>query len=766
MKSLKIFLFNLFILFVLFGSVSSASAYTVTFNKTGTGTGIIKNTNGSLNCGTICSKDYLAGTGDGFNDYPDYGSVFKGWSGDMTGGSFFSIVSGTHNYDITATFDKGGVPIISTLTDVSNPIYGSSIAISAPGSFANGYPFVEKGLVWGTSSGPTVALSTKTVRGVISNYYGSLNGYSDGITGLSPNTTYYVRAYAKNDFGVGYSNEIIVKTGQPDIVVGDFLCKDANGNNTCTSTNKNGVGSFSVRIKNDGINNTPNTSIESRIEYASKPDGAGTRYTDYGPVNPTSGNPLLYKTGYEYVNSGTSNWSGFKPIGARHDTVSFKVCTDISGKVDESDESNNCSPWQNVYIKLAPGVSITASPSSGAPGMTSSIKWNVYNDPESCVATGDWSGSKAFSGTETVGPLNEARVYNYTLICSNPDGDSDPGTATVTITAPIVKLPDLIISSGVVPTSALVNTATTYSAIVKNKGEGTTGASFVNLFQTATDITNLMSPVGLKDYATTSMDTLEAGATANTSKSITFSSVGTYYVRACADKSSAGDTGKIKESDEDRNCSEWTPVTVSADAFIDLVVSNVTPKSAIINKSTTFSADVKNLGNTSTGKDFKNFFQIATGPNGTGGIIDKTATTMEKLFAGGTKTATVNHTFTANGTYYVRACADKSSSVDTGVIDESNEDNNCSGVWEAVIVDDGSKCNDEDAANYKLPGKCFYGSNLCIDPTSKNYGSPLPCDASGNAEGTCFDKIKNNNEVDIDCGGRCPKCGGIKYIEI
>jgi hypothetical protein len=61
------------------------------------------------------------------------------------------------------------------------------------------------------------------------------------------------------------------------------------------------------------------------------------------------------------------------------------------------------------------------------------------------------------------------------------------------------------------------------------------------------------------------------------------------------------------------------------------------------------------------------------------------------LSAGGTGTATSpSYTFSSAGTYYVRACADKTNSASSGSITESNESNNCSGSWSSVTVGSGS----------------------------------------------------------------------------
>lgn len=409
----------------------------------------------------------------------------------------------------------------------------------------------------------------------------------------------------------------------------------------------------------------------------------------------------------------------------------------------------------------------------------------------------------AGSSREVIIPLNLECGYSFFKVCVDDDtgnskfsrryglsyyiaetnevnncspGDWENNKVEVTCPQPEkIVLPDLIVSSSVTPTSAVVDVPTVYSATIKNKGESTTGASFANFFQSATDVTDLMNPIGVKDYdAVSTMNTLISNAEAvTTSKSITFPKEGTYYIRACADKSSSGDMGDIKESDEDHNCSAWTPVIVSATGFIDLIVfSEVTPSSAVLNTSTTFSATIKNIGNISTGKDFNNFFQIATNPNDVTTIIDKTFSGMTKLAANGVGVAKVNHKFETIGRYYIRVCADKSSRGDTGLIDESDEDHNCSSEWSSITVADASTlCLDFDAVNYgkKLP--CFSDPKLCADEADPNYAkAPCPCElpkfidaktglctdpSEDEDPGTCFDGKINGNETDTDCGGRC-----------
>jgi hypothetical protein len=99
---------------------------------------------------------------------------------------------------------------VNSVPKISNPYYSSittnSLYFSSSVSDDGGLAVTEKGIVWSTSTNPTTSLSSKFVTTTnSSSIYNSING-------LTPNTTYYIKAYATNALGTSYGNEISITT--------------------------------------------------------------------------------------------------------------------------------------------------------------------------------------------------------------------------------------------------------------------------------------------------------------------------------------------------------------------------------------------------------------------------------------------------------------------------------------------------------------------------------------------------------------------------
>ncbi|MCK9638833.1 MAG: choice-of-anchor D domain-containing protein [Prolixibacteraceae bacterium] len=138
---------------------------------------------------------------------------------DGTGtGSFSDLISGlspgtTYNVRAYATNSAGtsyGANIQFTTYSLATVVSISATASENPSTTATGKGNVtsdggttvtEKGFCWGLSANPTVG-DARTTEGT------GIGNFSDIITGLTPGTTYHVRAYAINAVGTSYGADL------------------------------------------------------------------------------------------------------------------------------------------------------------------------------------------------------------------------------------------------------------------------------------------------------------------------------------------------------------------------------------------------------------------------------------------------------------------------------------------------------------------------------------------------------------------------------
>lgn len=295
-------------------------------------------------------------------------------------------------------------------------------------------------------------------------------------------------------------------------------------------------------------------------------------------------------------------------------------------------------------------------------------------------------------------------------------------TSTLQCVSNSTPLSDLT-ALGINPTGAFLNSPRSFTSTVINNGDVSTGAKpFYTLFQVGIDQSaggGGGGGVGLNNnkrsnsfwnfifsktqkvsaapeytiignYPTASAITdLGVGEISNvTSPNINFSSVGTYYMRACADKNSQSDIfGVITESDENNNCGDWVPVSVTPvppvpapdlTAYVPSTTAGIGGTQPLtytttVGKTLTFYSTISNEGSLTTGKSFQNSFQIQSD------ITQYIATPnpMPALANGAMATASKAIKFSNVGTYKIRACADIPP-INPGVVSESDENNNCS----------------------------------------------------------------------------------------
>lgn len=117
-------------------------------------------------------------------------------------------------YGATRTFTTSAATIPTGIITIGASSITQNTA-SSGGTITSdgGAPITMKGVCWSsTSTMPTISNSN-------TNNGSGTNSYSSSLTGLTANTTYYVRAYAINSMGIAYGNTISFTT-LPNLAVG------------------------------------------------------------------------------------------------------------------------------------------------------------------------------------------------------------------------------------------------------------------------------------------------------------------------------------------------------------------------------------------------------------------------------------------------------------------------------------------------------------------------------------------------------------------
>jgi len=233
--------------------------------------------------------------------------------------------------------------------------------------------------------------------------------------------------------------------------------------------------------------------------------------------------------------------------------------------------------------------------------------------------------------------------------------------------------PDLVVD-GVSNPPAVGNRGDSFSVTdnTRNQGFGFINPS-VNRYYLSTDTTK-----GAGDTLLTgsrSVPALGPGASSSGSTTVTIpasTADGGYYLLACAD-----DTGVVSESNESNNCrASFFTITIPV-PMPDLMVDGVSNPPAFGNRGDSFGVGdtTRNQGSGSAGSSVTRYYLSTDTTRGAGDTLLTGSRSVPALGPGASSTGSVAVTIpasTADGGYYLLACAD-----DTAAVSESNENNNC-----------------------------------------------------------------------------------------
>ncbi len=160
--------------------------------------------------------------------------------------------------------DENNRPPTLTTTITTNI---ASTTVSSGGKIKSdgGASITARGVCWGTIANPTIS-NSKTTDGK------GRGSYTSSIIGLTPNTTYHVRAYATNSEGTGYGNDVSFTT-QAEVASITTLSAVAITSTTAASGgNINSDGGSPITSRGVCWNTETNPSIEN----SKTNDGSGS----------------------------------------------------------------------------------------------------------------------------------------------------------------------------------------------------------------------------------------------------------------------------------------------------------------------------------------------------------------------------------------------------------------------------------------------------------------------------------------------------------
>jgi hypothetical protein len=136
--------------------------------------------------------------------------------------------------------------------------------------------------------------------------------------------------------------------------------------------------------------------------------------------------------------SASGDWSGSKETSGSHDIVALTANSNFI--LSCSGPGGDASDSVSITVAAAsptPSVTLSASPSSLPYNGSTTLSWSSANS-SGCTASGDWSDSKATSGSQTIPALTTNSSFN--LSCSGPGGDASDSVSITVAAAPLPTL--------------------------------------------------------------------------------------------------------------------------------------------------------------------------------------------------------------------------------------------------------------------------------------------------------------------------------------
>ena len=407
------------------------------------------------------------------------------WCSDCGTNGEMQVYNGTSFVNMIGNAAQFALPTINSTTTASS-ITSSAATSGGVISSDGGASITTRGVVWGTSTAPTIALATKTTDGT------GVGTYTSSITGLTSGTTYYVRAYATNSVGTRYGSEISFNTSAAVATLATTTAASSIGATTAVSGGNityNGGATVTVSGIVWSTSSTPTTALATKTTNGS---ATGTYTSSITGLTPGT---LYYVRSYATNSVGTS-------YGAQTSFTTLNTAT-ISATASVTSITSSTA---------TSGGTITSD--GGATVTSRGLVWGTSSGASTYSVT---SGTGTGTFTSSLTGLSPATTYYVRSFATNSIGTSYGAETSFTslAIAPTV-------SATATVTSITGSTATSGGTITSDGGATVTSRGLV--WGTTT---------GSSTYSVTS----GSGTGTFTSSLTGLSPATTYYVRSFATNS-------------------------------------------------------------------------------------------------------------------------------------------------------------------------------------------------------------------------------------
>lgn len=294
-------------------TVTTTTATSITTNSASSGGNVTSNGGSTVTARGVyygTSNHQIAGTTDGSG------------TGTFTSSLTGMFPSTMHYYRAYATNSYGtGLGEIKTLTTltpdgdpamttkVASGITTNSATTGGNVQYDGGSPITERGVVYSTSPNPTTS-SSKVTSG------SGLGEFTIALSSLTPNTTYYYRAYAVNSTNeTGYGGEFSFTTlsasQAPTVITADpYESREISGmwnfSSIIAGGNVTSDGGSPVTVRGYVFSNTDSSPTMGETGVYNQPVGSGTGVFSNERWGDIAGNTTRYIAAYAINANGTS----------------------------------------------------------------------------------------------------------------------------------------------------------------------------------------------------------------------------------------------------------------------------------------------------------------------------------------------------------------------------------------------------------------------------------------------------------------------------